>query len=92
MSDSPAGGVATICKVAELPATLLTDQVPVRYVVGEPDPDLDKLQHPDWDAILPKEQPDTRYLVPRLYWHLGRDVDLSLLVLHEWLTDTDWKA
>ncbi len=47
--------------VAELPATLLTDEVPIRYVISEPDPGLDELQHPDWDAVLPQERPDTRY-------------------------------
>jgi phosphoribosylformylglycinamidine (FGAM) synthase-like enzyme len=37
---------------AELPARLLADEVPIRYVVGEPDPGLDERQHPDWGAIL----------------------------------------
>ncbi len=46
---------------AELPATLLTDEVPIRYVVSEPDPALDELQHPDWDAVLSQEHTDTRY-------------------------------
>ncbi|HYO48807.1 MAG TPA: phosphoribosylformylglycinamidine synthase subunit PurL [Chloroflexia bacterium] len=46
---------------AELPATLLADEVPIRYVEGVPDPELYELQHPDWDALLPHEQSDTRY-------------------------------
>jgi phosphoribosylformylglycinamidine synthase subunit PurL len=46
---------------AELPAGLLADEVPIRYVTGEPDPMLDELQHPDWDALLPREDEDTRY-------------------------------
>lgn len=46
---------------AELPATLLADDVPIRYVTGEPDPALEALQRPDWDALLPKEAPDVRY-------------------------------
>jgi phosphoribosylformylglycinamidine synthase II len=46
---------------AEIPATLLADEVPIRYVTGEPDPLLDERQHPDWDAILPHETADTHY-------------------------------
>jgi phosphoribosylformylglycinamidine synthase len=46
---------------AEIPAALLADEVPIRYVAGEPDPLLDDLQHPDWDGILPDEGPDTDY-------------------------------
>src|SRR5687768_4441896 len=46
---------------AELPATLLADEVPIRYVQGEPDPRLDELQKPDWAAILLPEGPETRY-------------------------------
>jgi len=46
---------------AELPARLLADEVPIRYVTGSPDPALASLQNPDWDAILLPEQPDTRY-------------------------------
>lgn len=46
---------------AELPATLLADEVPIRYVKGVPDPELYELQHPDWDAILPHEEPGMRY-------------------------------
>jgi phosphoribosylformylglycinamidine synthase subunit PurL len=38
-----------------LPAHLLADEVPIRYVVGEPDPGLDERQHPDWGAILRDE-------------------------------------
>ena len=30
-----------------------------------------------------------RHEVPRLFWHLDRDTDLSLQVLHEWLTCGD---
>jgi phosphoribosylformylglycinamidine synthase len=41
---------------AELPATLLADEVPIRYVQGEPDPRLEELQNPDWAAILPPEK------------------------------------
>ena len=29
------------------------------------------------------------HMLSRLYWHLNRDADLSLLVLHEWLTSDD---
>jgi phosphoribosylformylglycinamidine synthase len=47
--------------VAELPATLLTDEVPIRYVTAAPDPALEELQHPDWGAVLPVEHEDTRY-------------------------------
>jgi phosphoribosylformylglycinamidine synthase II len=46
---------------AEIPAPLLADEVPIRYVTGEPDPLLDERQHPDWDAILPHETDETRY-------------------------------
>jgi phosphoribosylformylglycinamidine synthase len=46
---------------AEIPATLLADEVPIRYVTGEPDPLLDERQHPDWDAILPHETEESRY-------------------------------
>ncbi len=46
---------------AEIPATLLADEVPIRYVTGEPDPLLDERQHPDWDAILPHETAETNY-------------------------------
>jgi phosphoribosylformylglycinamidine synthase len=46
---------------AEIPATLLADEVPIRYVQGEPDPQLAEMQNPDWSAILPPEQPHTRY-------------------------------
>ncbi|MDQ3929758.1 MAG: phosphoribosylformylglycinamidine synthase subunit PurL, partial [Chloroflexota bacterium] len=46
---------------AELPATLLAGEVPIRYVEGAPDPKLYELQHPDWDAILAHEEPGTRY-------------------------------
>jgi phosphoribosylformylglycinamidine synthase subunit PurL len=42
---------------AEIPATLLTDEVPIRYVTGEPDPAMEPIQHPDWDAILPPDHP-----------------------------------
>ncbi len=37
---------------AEVLAQLLADEVPIRYVAGEPDPALDEMQHPDWDALL----------------------------------------
>jgi phosphoribosylformylglycinamidine synthase subunit PurL len=46
---------------AELPASLLADEVPIRYVAGAPDPALEALQHPDWDAVLPPEEPGIRY-------------------------------
>ncbi|MEO8286868.1 MAG: phosphoribosylformylglycinamidine synthase subunit PurL [Chloroflexota bacterium] len=46
---------------AEIRATLLADEVPIRYVTGEPDPLLDEKQHPDWDTILPPETQDTEY-------------------------------
>jgi phosphoribosylformylglycinamidine synthase len=46
---------------AEIPAALLADEVPIRYVTGEPDPLLDERQHPDWDGILPHEEHDTDY-------------------------------
>jgi phosphoribosylformylglycinamidine synthase len=46
---------------AEIPATLLADEVPLRYVRGAPDPALEALQHPNWDAILPAEDARTRY-------------------------------
>lgn len=46
---------------AELSATLLADEVPIRYVTGSPDPALDVLQHPDWHALLPHEDAGTRY-------------------------------
>jgi phosphoribosylformylglycinamidine synthase len=46
---------------AEIPATLLADEVPIRYVQGSPDPALEALQHPDWDSILPPEDAETRY-------------------------------
>ncbi|HEX8600888.1 MAG TPA: phosphoribosylformylglycinamidine synthase subunit PurL [Chloroflexia bacterium] len=46
---------------AELPAHLLADEVPIRYVTGRPDPLMDELQHPDWDALLPHEDEQTRY-------------------------------
>jgi phosphoribosylformylglycinamidine synthase len=46
---------------AEIPARLLADEVPIRHVVGSPDPAVTELQNPAWDAILPPEQPDTRY-------------------------------
>ena len=29
------------------------------------------------------------HMLSRLYWHLNRDANLSLLVLHEWLTSDD---
>jgi phosphoribosylformylglycinamidine synthase len=44
---------------AEVPAHLLADEVPIRYVAGEPDPALDKLQHPDWDELLRDEHIST---------------------------------
>src|SRR5689334_11690317 len=40
---------------AELPASLLADDVPIRYVTGSPDPALEELRHPDWESILPAE-------------------------------------
>lgn len=46
---------------ADLPAHLLTDEVPIRYVTGAPDPALEALQHPDWQAILPPEDASTNY-------------------------------
>jgi phosphoribosylformylglycinamidine synthase len=46
---------------AEIPATLLADDVPIRYVDGVPDPAIDALQHPDWPTILPPELPQARY-------------------------------
>ena len=46
---------------AELPATLLADEVPIRFVTGSPDPGMEALQHPDWHDILPPEHADTRY-------------------------------
>ncbi|MDQ3929809.1 MAG: phosphoribosylformylglycinamidine synthase subunit PurL, partial [Chloroflexota bacterium] len=46
---------------AELPASLLADEVPIRHVVGEPDPVVEELQHPDWETILPPEEPGKRY-------------------------------
>jgi phosphoribosylformylglycinamidine synthase len=46
---------------AEISATLLADEVPIRYVTGEPDPLLDDRQHPDWDEILPQESEETGY-------------------------------
>jgi phosphoribosylformylglycinamidine synthase len=46
---------------AELPAKLLADDVPIRYVAGRPDPAMGPLQHPDWDALLPHEDEHTRY-------------------------------
>jgi phosphoribosylformylglycinamidine synthase len=46
---------------AEIPAKLLADDVPIRYVDGVPDPALDPLQHPNWQAILPAELPAARY-------------------------------
>ncbi|HUP27471.1 MAG TPA: phosphoribosylformylglycinamidine synthase subunit PurL, partial [Chloroflexia bacterium] len=45
----------------EIPATLLADEVPVRFVTGEPDPAIVALQHADWLAILPPELPGHRY-------------------------------
>jgi phosphoribosylformylglycinamidine synthase subunit PurL len=45
----------------EIPATLLADEVPVRFVVGEADPTMSALQHPDWHDILPHEDSGTRY-------------------------------
>ena len=44
----------------ELPAHLLADEVPIRYVVGEPDPGLDELQHPDWERVLGDERRKTK--------------------------------
>jgi phosphoribosylformylglycinamidine synthase subunit PurL len=38
---------------AEIPAYILADEVPIRYVTGEPDPAMESIQHPAWDAILP---------------------------------------
>jgi hypothetical protein len=35
------------------------------------------------------EDSAVRYNAPRLFWHLDRDVDLSLCVLHEWLISGD---
>jgi phosphoribosylformylglycinamidine synthase len=46
---------------ADLPAHLLADEVPIRYVTGRPDPRIEHLQHPDWDALLPHEDERTRY-------------------------------
>jgi phosphoribosylformylglycinamidine synthase II len=46
---------------AEIPATLLADEVPIRYVQGTPDPALEELQHPNWASILPPEDEKTRY-------------------------------
>lgn len=46
---------------AEVSAALLADDVPIRYVTGEADPELYELQHPDWRAILPEEHADTLY-------------------------------
>jgi phosphoribosylformylglycinamidine synthase II len=46
---------------AEIPATLLADEVPLRYVRSAPDPALEALQHPNWEAILPTEDPQIRY-------------------------------
>ncbi|MEP6776426.1 MAG: phosphoribosylformylglycinamidine synthase subunit PurL, partial [Chloroflexota bacterium] len=46
---------------AEIPAYILADEVPIRYVTGEPDPAMDPIQHPDWDAILPAYHPHTDY-------------------------------
>jgi len=46
---------------AEIPAALLADEVPIRYVAGEPDPLLDERQHPDWDSILQHEDPHADY-------------------------------
>jgi phosphoribosylformylglycinamidine synthase subunit PurL len=46
---------------AEIPATLLADEVPIRYVQGTPDPRLAQLQSPDWSAVLPPESAGTDY-------------------------------
>ena len=43
---------------AEVPARLLADEVPIRRVQGQPDPALQALQNPRWQAILPPE-PET---------------------------------
>lgn len=49
----------TLC--AELPASLLADDVPIRFVTASPDTSLEALRHPDWDTILPAEHPGVRY-------------------------------
>ncbi len=48
-------------QAAELPATLLADEVPIRYSTGAPDPAVEALQHPDWDSLLPHEDRSTQY-------------------------------
>src|SRR4051812_41815790 len=46
---------------ADIPATLLADDVPIRYVTGSPDPALEELRHPDWHLVLPLEDAGTSY-------------------------------
>jgi phosphoribosylformylglycinamidine synthase subunit PurL len=46
---------------AEIRATLLADDVPIRYVQGTPDPRLIQLQSPDWSAVLPTDDARTDY-------------------------------
>ncbi|MBF6612586.1 MAG: phosphoribosylformylglycinamidine synthase subunit PurL [Chloroflexi bacterium] len=46
---------------AEIPATLLADEVPVRYVTPSPDSAREQMRHPDWASILHSEEPAIRY-------------------------------
>lgn len=53
---------------AEIPAVLLADEVPIRFVTGEPDPALDERQHPDWGRILRDKGRKTKDEGREKYW------------------------